>query len=676
MDKLTKDVEDLNRKIALVLLESKVAEDKVKEMEANDRKFAAVLDKVKDLDGLSRSVNICTERVEKLEGRLQQQQPLFFAQISQIKAEIERLTQNFQEIGIMKKELDMVGQNIGTLTEDFDDLQNRCDELSEKTATDFSDDAVEKLKSKLTEKGFAPSLDPELEKTILETREKLNAMDALWVDTSARLKEFSNQQEKYDSEKLNYVTQQELENSIKEVSAISNSGNLGMSEQEKQQLAALLKDVEKLQDEFKKFSELETRLSYLAKSVERLESTPRPVADMPLAQPVATLSENVPINIYDNPKPENDLGFELDDLLQVMIKHQASDLHLKGGAPPTVRLEGDLVPVGAEILSDKDCTYLVVSGIPKHLRSRFLEQKDIDFAYSIPEARFRVNAFLQKGSVSASYRMLKTEIPSIENLRLPTVIKKLASINNGLLLVTGPAGSGKSTTLASIVDYLNTTSKLHIVTVEDPIEYVHTDKMSLVTQREIGTDTPSFLDALRSSLRQDPNVILIGEMRDPDTIFTATIAAETGHLVMSTLHTPNTVQAIQRIIDVFSGEQQKQFRLLLSSTLKGVISQRLLTRQDGTGRVPAVEIMVVTPTISSLIADSKLSEIYPLMVEGKGEGMQTFTQSLTELVEAGIISKEDALYHAEQRTEFRLGVEGHTTGGATVVQEDSLMSWL
>jgi twitching motility protein PilT len=381
------------------------------------------------------------------------------------------------------------------------------------------------------------------------------------------------------------------------------------------------------------------------------------------------------IEDFENLPEVGDLGFELNDLLQVMIKHGASDLHIKDGSPPTVRLDGDLVPVGNQVLNDKECKFLILQAMSKTQRRKLLEKRELDFAYAIPEARFRVNAFLQRSTVSASFRMLRTIIPTFEEMNLPPFLKKFASIHNGLVLVTGPAGCGKSTTLAALIDHINETKKMHIVTIEDPIEFVHKDKLSLVTQREVGADTPSFGDALKSSLRQDPNVILIGEMRDPETIMTATIAAETGHLVLSTLHTPNTIQAIERIMDVFAGEQQKQFRLLLSTTLRGVISQRLLNRVDGEGRVPAVEILVVTPTVASLILERKTHDIYPLMVQGGTEGMQTFTAALTKLYEAGLISKEDAIYQSDHPTEFRLGVEGHTSTGAAV-PDDSLMSWL
>ena len=371
----------------------------------------------------------------------------------------------------------------------------------------------------------------------------------------------------------------------------------------------------------------------------------------------------------------SDMGFELDDLLQVMIKHEASDLHLKSGSPPTVRMDGELIPVGSQVLNDEEAKKLVLLAMTPSQRRQLALRREVDFAYSIPDARFRVNAYLQKQTLSASFRLLRTAIPSIEDLHLPDILKKLSEYNHGLILVTGPAGSGKSTTLSAMINYINETRKLHVVTIEDPIEFIHQDKLSIVTQREVGTDTESFPVALKQSLRQDPNVILIGEMRDPETIMTAALAAETGHLVLSTLHTPNTIQAINRILDVFTGDTQKQFRLLLANTLRGIVSQRLLNRVDEAGRIPAVEVLVATPTISSLILEEKTGEIYQHMAQGRTEGMQTFTNSLAALYEQGLVSKEEAMYHADQPTEFRLTIEGHTSG-SSAVQEDSLMSWL
>ncbi len=664
MDKLERDIKELNQRIALVLMESKVAEEKVRGIEEVSLQMEDLVKRLPELDKLSETTSVCSERLEKLEGRLQQQKPVTAAELNEVKAELEKT----QEIDLLKNELDLLNQTISSIAEELEESKGNISSVSAK---------IEK-----TENTVKEQLEQNLEKHLSEAQEKIAKTETLCSELSEKLSEETKKnEEKIESvtkdfnEKITKSLQDGIKSELEKFKEIIDS--IEKSPKKIEEMTGKIQEISDMYD--KTVTTLTSDLELAQSTEKRLNAASRLLEDIEKKAERLFAPLDVAINdieSFENPNPDKELGFELNDLLQVMIKHQASDLHLKEGAPPTVRLEGDLVPVGGETLSDVNCKYLVLSGMNRNLRRQLLEKKEIDFAYSIPEARFRVNAFMQKGSVSASYRMLKTEIPSIESLRLPTVIKKLVSINNGLVLVTGPAGSGKSTTLASLVDYLNANKKLHIVTVEDPIEYIHSDKISLVTQREVGSDTPSFLDALKASLRQDPNVILIGEMRDAETIFTSTIAAETGHLVLSTLHTPNTVQAIQRIIDVFPGEQQQQYRLLLSSTLRGVISQRLLNRQNGEGRVPAVEIMIVTPTISSLISDNKLSEIYPLMVEGKGEGMQTFTQALTELVESGIISKEDALYHAEQRTEFRLGVEGHTTGSSASIQDDSLMSWL
>lgn len=374
-------------------------------------------------------------------------------------------------------------------------------------------------------------------------------------------------------------------------------------------------------------------------------------------------------------KSSRSLNYELGDLLKTVVKRNASDLHLKVESPPTLRLDGELVPIGEEPLGAEDCENLILNILDENQKNALREGREIDLAYSIPEGRFRVNIFLQRRMISAAFRQLYLKIPAMEELNLPPVLKKMAEYNNGLILVTGPAGCGKSTTLASIIDYINQRKKVHIITLEDPIEFIYKDNLSMITQREIGSDSSSFAQGLRQALRQDPNVILIGEMRDPETIMTAVIAAETGHLVLSTLHTPNAVQAIDRIIDVFSGEQQKQFRLLLSNTLRGIISQKLLAGRDIPARIPAVEVMVVTPTISSLILEGLTNDIYQYIVQGELDGMITFTDSLKILYDKGYISKEEALYHADRPNELRLKIEGHSTR-TEPEGEDSLIDWI
>ena len=372
---------------------------------------------------------------------------------------------------------------------------------------------------------------------------------------------------------------------------------------------------------------------------------------------------------------EVELDYDFSDLLLVMRKHSASDLHIKEGSPPMVRMNGDLFPVGDYKLNAEDCARFILAPCNQAQQQMLLSGKEVDIAYDDGGSRYRINAYLQKSSFSASIRMLRTDIPSFKDIHLPPQISDLMAHKHGLILVTGPAGTGKSTTLAAMIDHINKNQAKHIITIEDPIEYLHTPDKCLISQREVGSDTLRFETGLKYALRQDPDVILIGEMRDPDTVFTALQAAETGHLVMSSLHTPNSVQAINRVLDVFTGENQKQIRLLLASNLIGVVSQRLIPRVDGEGRVPVVEIMVMTPTIASLIIDENVGDIYQYIAQGRSYGMQTMNQSLYALYKKGIISYDDAMHYSDYQTEMRMMMDGNISEG-TSMGDDSLMSWV
>lgn len=394
---------------------------------------------------------------------------------------------------------------------------------------------------------------------------------------------------------------------------------------------------------------LQARVERLEQQIQRLEGA--------LAYNGHTLESAVEVDLAQQMKRPQGLDFELEDLVRTVIKNRASDLHLKANAPPTVRLDGKLVPIGESPLTEDQARYLVLSALPPRKRSPLSYQREVDHAYVCFGVRFRVNAFLERGKISAALRMINNSVPGFDDLGLPPVLEKLALLQDGLVLITGPAGSGKSTTLASVVDWINSNRRSHIVTIEDPIEFHHDDRKAFISQREVGTDTASFKEALKQALRQDPNVIMLGEMRDAETIMTAVTAAETGHLVLSTLHTPNTVQAIDRIVDSFEGQTQKQVRLLLASCLRGIVSQKLLNRQDGRGRIPAVEVLINTSTVASHILDGQTHEIYQYLQRGESEGMQTFTQSLLDLTERGLISYEEANQVADQKTEFRLASE-------------------
>ena len=335
----------------------------------------------------------------------------------------------------------------------------------------------------------------------------------------------------------------------------------------------------------------------------------------------------------------------INDLLGIMLKEDASDLHIKAGNKPFIRVYGTMKNIEqVPQLTPEITEQLILGTMTDEQRGIFTEDWEHDFAYSLEDGtRFRVNAFHQRGSIAAVFRLIPARIQTIDELRLPTIIKEFCKRPRGLLLVTGPTGCGKSTTQAAMIDLINSNRSEHIITIEDPIEFLHTNKKSLVNQREVGHDTESFYSALRHALRQDPDVILIGEMRDLETIAMALTAAETGHLVLATLHTTGAAQTVDRIIDVFPPEQQPQIRMQVSTNIQGVISQILIPHISGKGRIASFEIMVPTPAIRSLIRDAKTHQIPSVIHTSKGQGMITLELSLAELIRKRQISKEMAL---------------------------------
>ena len=357
----------------------------------------------------------------------------------------------------------------------------------------------------------------------------------------------------------------------------------------------------------------------------------------------------------------------INDLLKIAVASGASDLHLKVGSYPMMRVNGTLTVASEAKRLERTDTEAMASVLfsPDNLE-KFRRTQEVDLAYSVAGlGRFRCNVFQQRGTVGLVLRVIPTRIKNIDELGLPPVLKRIASEERGLVLVTGTTGSGKSTTLAGMIDYINTTRAAHIMTVEDPIEYLHRDHHSLVNQREVAVDTNSFASSLRSALRQDPDVILVGEMRDFETVETALLAAETGHLVFSTLHTLDATETVNRIITVFPPHQQRQVRIQLASVLKAAISQRLLPRADGLGRVPAVEVMVATAFIRDCIVDKeKTSMIHGAIAAGTSQyGMQTFDQSIFSLYEQGFVTLDEALRWASNVDEFKLKVQGISTTG-------------
>ena len=352
----------------------------------------------------------------------------------------------------------------------------------------------------------------------------------------------------------------------------------------------------------------------------------------------------------------------IDDLLRIAMERKASDLHLKVGNYPHVRIDGDLVPVSDQArISAEDMLNMAFSMMSNRQKQKFKESAELDMAYGVAGlGRFRVNVFQQRGNVGLVLRMIPTKIKALEELYMPKIIEQICEAARGLVLVTGVTGSGKSTTLAAMLDRINSTRPEHIVTIEDPIEFLHRDKKGFVNQREVEVDTPSFGSALRASLRQDPDIILVGEMRDLETISTALHAAETGHLVFSTLHTLDATETINRIISVFPPPEQKQVRLQLATTLKAVVSQRLVRRADGAGRVPAVEILMSTAYVKEcIIIPEKTRQIHEAITLGGTQyGMQSFDQSLFDLMNQGLISYETALENATNPDDFKLRVQG------------------
>ncbi|MBI3997885.1 MAG: type IV pilus twitching motility protein PilT [Armatimonadetes bacterium] len=341
------------------------------------------------------------------------------------------------------------------------------------------------------------------------------------------------------------------------------------------------------------------------------------------------------------------------DFLRLVVERGASDLHIKAGTRPMLRIDGALTPASDERMQDEQVRALLAELLTPEQLDTFHHRLELDMAYSLAGvSRFRVNVYQQRGGVGAAIRMIPASVPTLEDLRLPKVIRRLAALPRGLVLVTGPTGSGKSTTLAAIVNLINHQRSCHIVTIEDPIEYLHYDDKSIVTQREVGSDTHSFTDALRHVLRQDPDVILIGEMRDLETISTAITAAETGHLVLATLHTVNAPQTIDRIIDVFPPHQQPQVRMQLSVALEGVLSQTLLPLKGGRGRMAAVEVMVTTTAIRNLIREGKTHQLLSSMQSGAKDGMQTLNQALRDLVKADLVTFEEAMAHSSNPQEL------------------------
>ena len=346
---------------------------------------------------------------------------------------------------------------------------------------------------------------------------------------------------------------------------------------------------------------------------------------------------------------------DVHDLLKDAIKKRASDLHITANYSPVLRIDGELVPqTNLPLVTPGDLENMVIAITNEEQRKRFENELELDFAYNLEKlGRFRANACLQRGHISLCFRLLQVKVPDMEELGLPEICKDLALKERGLIIVSGPTGSGKSTTLAAVIKYINNMKKRRIITIEDPIEFLHENKNCFITQRELGTDTLSFGTALKHALRQDPDVIMVGEMRDLETISIALTAAETGHLILATLHTPSAPQTIDRIIDIFPPYQQTQVRVQLSTTLEGVLYQSLIPKVGGTGRIPAVEVMIATDAIKNLVREGKTAHMWNVMQTGGSFGMQTLDQALMNLLHNRAITFEEAISHCRDAETFR-----------------------
>jgi twitching motility protein PilT len=357
----------------------------------------------------------------------------------------------------------------------------------------------------------------------------------------------------------------------------------------------------------------------------------------------------------DSPATVEDIDrqLNLEDLLFLMVERGASDLHLKTGSPPMIRVDGELTPATYDIMTPESCRRVIEGILTDEHRARFIADRELDLAYSVPGlSRFRINVYLQRGSWGTAIRVIPSRPLSLDELKMPPILKDMAMKPRGLILVTGPTGSGKSTTLAAMINHINENRRCHIVTVEDPIEFLHKDKNSVICQREVGADTHSFSSALRHVLRQDPDVILIGEMRDLETTSIAISAAETGHLVLATLHTNSAASTVDRIIDIFPPHQQQQIRMQLSVTAEGVLCQTLVPKAKGGGRVMAMELMPVTPAVRNIIREGKSHQIPSVIQTGQSFGMQSLDMALRNLFQQGLISYEEAVAKAANIEEF------------------------
>ncbi len=611
-------------------------------LEAKSAEFVSVKEETSaELQKLSAANDATTEKIETLETSLGERLDALKEEVSQAStfAKSEDFENYKVEQGVALETLEerIKTENEG-LRSDFSSLKEELNSENEKNSL--------ALEEKLEEKSSSLKSEVEEIKSSLDSlRESLDGADqvadklkAVYADVEALQTRLDGYAPKFeDAIAKAEESQSEID---KHLSAIKMAMRLV------EQLDERVRDIGKSAE------------AVTAAAANAVEAAPQIAATVAQAASAAASAGGVaPKAAISEPIEEEEpipaitenLGYDLDDILQVVISHRASDLHLQVGNTPTVRLSGDLVPVGDTKLAQDDTKALIYPAMTREQRREVKKGHEVSFAHVASDGtRFIVNAFLERGNLSANFHMLRTEVLDFDVLGLPPILKKLSLYQSGLIILTGPTGSGKSTTMASIVDYINNNRKCHIVTVEDPIEYYHKTVNSLITQREVGTDTQSFNDAINMAMRQDPDVLVISDIKDADTLMAATTAAEKGFLVIAAMNMPDTVQAVRRMLSTFTGETQRQFRLLLASCLRGVISQKLITRADDKGRVPAVEVLVVDMVVSDSILNDNLEGLAAYLQQGGVEGMQSFNQSMSALYSRGLIAKDEEQFHEEQ----------------------------
>lgn len=537
-----------------------------------------------------------------------------------------------EELGELKKEIKALKKQVATIEADLEDVPEEEDPLV----------LVHKLEERLAEVEARPagggegggSTDPTVLVRLAELEERAER------DPSAAFEERLERLESRGSgEVAPAAPPQELVERIDELEARLRNLDLlerletRVKELEEERLGALEGKIKKLERE--RLDEFDGRLTSLAGIVRDLKSQ-EPSA--PAAQAAAPAGEGGAEKLA----PPPDLDFSLDDLLYVVLKHEASELLLKTGSPAVARLHGQWVPIGDHVLRPEDCRYLVLNSMPTEHRKLLLDRKDVTVACGALGVRFRLDAYLQRGSICGVFKPLAAKVPALADLGLPVLLEQLATHRDGLILVAGPPQSGKTTTLASLVDAINASRRIQIFSIEDPIEYYHQDKKSVVSQREVGTDANSFTEALNHALRQQADVVALSELRDAETMYAALVAAESGHLVLSSLASPTTVGAIEWILNSFEGPARETVQILLASTLRAVVSVRLFPRADAKGSVAATEILVVNDLVRNYLAEGMVNLLGPLLEAGSSEHLHPFRESIAKLQEVGLIARDGA----------------------------------